>query len=147
MKCILYVHIFPFPLASHPSSLYTLQSSLMGADILSGKSLLICPWLCLTLRYQTEFLSSPSFNFVSLYLRNRLFQKPWFLVYKNAEEEVLGKQDPNIFQAAIWGIPDLTKLSSGFWHLTSSFSQTLSISPHSAMYFGASIRASEEFKK
>lgn len=112
----------------------------------SVKSILIYPRLRSTLRYQTEF-SSPSFNFVFLYLRNILFQKPWFLVYKNAEEEASGKQYCNIFQAAIWGIRDLTKISGGFWHLTSFLPRTPSISPHSATYLGASIKSSKLFKK
>lgn len=109
---------------------------------LSVKSILIYPRLCSALRFQTEFFSSPSFNFVSLYMRNTLLQKPWFFVYRNAEEEALGKQYLNIFQAAVGRIRDLTKLSGGFWHLTSSLPRTLTNSPHSATYFGSS----KEFK-
>lgn len=136
----------PSPLLLTPFLSSFLQPSLMDADMPSVKSILIYPRLCSALGFQTEFFSSPSFNFVSLYLRNTLLQKPWFFVHKNAEEEALGKQHLNIFQAAVGRIRDLTKLSGGFWHLTFSLPRTLTNSLHSATYFGASMRASKEFR-
>lgn len=142
------MHVFFPPLLCF-SPLFSLHFSSLHwwmQTRLSVKSILIYPRLCSTLRFQTEFFSSPSFNFVSLYLRNTLLQKPWFFIYRNAEEEASGKQYLNIFQAAVGRIRDLTKLSGGFWHLTSSLPQTLTNSPHSATYFGASIGASKEFK-
>lgn len=138
MTCMFYNVFSPSPL------LLTLLPFISRVFTYGGRigdiSRLIYLKFCSTLRSQTACFISPSFDFVSLPLRNMLFQKPWFLAYKNARKR------PPFSKQSSGGFMTLQKVLVVFDIQLPCLPQTLSLSPHAATCFGASIWMSEELK-
>lgn len=93
---------FPFPSASHASSLFISQVFIYGCRVaeIYVKSVLIYLRLCSTLRSHTEFFSSSQSPLFPYIWETCCFKSLDFWVYKNAEEQAPGKQYCNTFQSS-----------------------------------------------